>query len=77
MVFPFPDYKQILEILKLKLYGVKLEFHLDNQNLKNSLTYYKYNKEDTERTIQRAIKKMILNQNESLTIQDLEYSISH
>lgn len=76
MIFPFPDYKPILDILKLKLYGIKLEFYLDNQNLKNSLTYYKYNKEETERTIQRVIKKMIFYQNKSLIIKDLQYSIS-
>jgi len=30
-----------------------------------------------ERVVRKAINKMVLNQNESLTIQDLEYSISH
>lgn len=76
MQFPFPDYKQILDILKLKLHGVKLEFNFDNQQLKNSLTYYKYSKADIERIIQRAIKNMILCHNESLTIKDFGYSLS-
>ena len=73
--FPLPDYKQILKILKLKLRGVKLQFKLDDKKL--SELFDDYSGARIERVVRKAINKMILNKNESLTIQDLEYSIKH
>ncbi len=73
--FSEPDQKQILKILKLKLRGVKLQFELDDKKLSD--LFDDYSGARIERVVRKAINKMILNKNESLTIQDLEYYISH
>lgn len=74
MEFPLPDHDQILKILGLKLRGVRRQFELDDEKLSD--LFSDYSGADIERIVRRAIKKMILRQNEFLTIKDLEYSIS-
>lgn len=71
--FSKPSEKQILKILGLKLRGVRRQFELEDEKLLD--LFSDYSGADIEQIVRRAINKMILDNKESLTIQDLEHSI--
>mgnify|MGYP001799533636 CR=1 FL=1 len=71
--FPIPDKKQLLQILELKLRGIRRQFELDDRELLNSLIGL--SGADIERIIRRAIKRLILRNQEFLTIKDLKNSL--
>lgn len=71
--FPIPDDKQLLQILELKLRGIRRQFELDDRVLLESLIGL--SGADIERIIRRAVKRMILKNQEFLTIKDLKNSL--
>ena len=68
--FPLLSKNQLQSLLQLKLRGVRRDFDLDDPEL-NSM-FYDNSPEIIERIIRRAIKRMILKQNEFLTIRILK-----
>jgi SpoVK/Ycf46/Vps4 family AAA+-type ATPase len=71
--FPLPNEEQLIQILKLKLRGIRRQFELDDKELLNSFTAL--SGADIERVIRRAIKRMILRNQEFLTVKDLKKSL--
>ncbi|MGJ3494945.1 AAA family ATPase [Piscirickettsia salmonis] len=71
--FSLPNNKQLVQLLKLKLRGVRRQFEVDDKDL---ISIFK-NKSgaDVERIVRRAIKRMILRSQEFLTVKDLENAI--
>jgi len=71
--FPLPNEDQLVQILKLKLRGIRRQFELDDKELLTSLMGL--SGADVERVVRRAIKRMILKNQEFLTIKDLKKSL--
>ena len=70
MEFPLPDSEQIKQILTLKLRGVRRQFEVDSKSLLTTLG--KKSGADIERILRRAIKRMILREQEFLMIKDVK-----
>ncbi|PXX58258.1 ATPases of the AAA+ class [Pseudomonas sp. LAMO17WK12:I10] len=67
--FPLPDQKQLMELLKLKLRGIRRQFELDEPELLKE--FQGKSGADVERVIRRAVKRMILRNQEFLTVKEL------
>ncbi len=70
--FPIPTNQLIHKILSLKLRGVRRQFELDDPELINCLSGL--SGADIERVIRRAIKRIILHNQEFLTLSDIKKS---
>ncbi|MFZ6045676.1 AAA family ATPase [Pseudomonas sp. CR3202] len=71
--FPLPGREELIKILKLKLRGIRRQFEVDDQDL---LECFKgLSGADCERVVRRAIKQMILRNQEFLTIKDLRKAL--
>jgi SpoVK/Ycf46/Vps4 family AAA+-type ATPase len=71
--FPLPDEKQLQEILLLKLRGIRRQFEVDDKDV---LKEFKGKSgSDVERVIRRAAKRMILREQEFLTIKELKNAL--
>jgi len=70
MEFPLPDVEQAKKILTLKLRGVRRQFDIESKSLLSVFT--KKSGADIERILRRAIKRMILREQEFLTIKDIK-----
>ncbi|SDB39282.1 ATPase family associated with various cellular activities (AAA) [Pseudomonas putida] len=71
--FPLPDEKQLKEILLLKLRGIRRQFEIDDKEV---LKEFKGKSgADIERVIRRAAKRMILREQEFLTIKELKSAL--
>ncbi|MBT3045008.1 MAG: ATP-binding protein [Candidatus Thiodiazotropha sp. (ex Codakia orbicularis)] len=68
--FSMPDDKQIINILKLKLRGVRRHFDLYNPELLS--LFQKRSGADIERIVRRSVKRMILRNQEFMTIKDIK-----
>ena len=68
--FPLPNTEQIQQILSLKLRGVRRQFELDEKLLLD--LFSKRSGADIERIVRRAVKRMILRNQEFLTVKDLK-----
>lgn len=71
--FPMPGSQEIKRILKLKLRGVRRQFDIDDQELMEP--FQNMSGADCERVVRRAIKLMILRNQEFLTIKDIRKSV--
>jgi len=71
--FPLPNSSQLINILKLKLRGVRRQFELDDKEILNS--FIGLSGADVERVIRRAVKRMILRNQEFLTTKDIKKSL--
>lgn len=71
--FPLPTKKQITQLLALKLRGVRRQFEIDDAVLLDMLNGSSGS--DIERIARRAIKRMILRNQEFLTIKDLQCAL--
>lgn len=71
--FPVPDKQQLIQILKLKLRGIRRQFEPDDKELLNAFTGL--SGADIDRVVRRAIKHMILRSQEFLTIKDLNTAL--
>lgn len=67
--FPLPDQKQLMSLLKLKLRGTRRQFELDDKELLAEFTGK--SGADVERVVRRAVKRMILREQEFLTVKEL------
>lgn len=67
--FPRPEEKQIEELLLLKLRGVRRHFDADEPTL--TKLFKNSSGADIERTVRRAVKRMILRSQEFLSVKDL------
>lgn len=72
--FTLPSHIQVQQILSLKLRGVRRHFELNDKDLMSLFT--KLSGADIERVIRRTVKRMILRNQEFLTIKDLKQSIA-
>ena len=72
--FPLPNAEQIKQILSLKLRGVRRQFELDEKPLLD--LFSKRSGADIERVVRRAVKRMILRNQEFLTVKDLKQAAS-
>ncbi len=70
MEFPLPSSEQIKQILVLKLRGVRRQFEVDSKSLLTTLR--EKSGADIERILRRAIKRMILREQEFLMIKDIK-----
>ncbi len=68
--FPLPNEKQIISLLTLKLRGVRRQFELVDHELLQ--TFFGCSGSDIERIVRRAVKRMILRNQEFLTLKDLK-----
>lgn len=71
--FPLPDKSQLAQILKLKLRGTRRQFEVDDKELLSSVKGL--SGADVERVIRRATKRMILRNQEFITIKDIQNSL--
>jgi SpoVK/Ycf46/Vps4 family AAA+-type ATPase len=72
--FPVPDEKQLKEILHLKLRGIRRQFEIDDREV---LKEFKGKSgADVERVIRRAAKRMILREQEFLTVKELKSALA-
>ncbi|APO80049.1 MULTISPECIES: AAA family ATPase [Pseudomonas] len=71
--FPLPDRKQLTSLLQLKLRGIRRQFELDDGELLAELEGK--SGADVERVVRRAIKRMILRNQEFLTIKELRSAL--
>jgi SpoVK/Ycf46/Vps4 family AAA+-type ATPase len=71
--FPLPNSSQLINILKLKLRGVRRQFELDDKEILNS--FIGLSGADVERVVRRAVKRMILRNQEFLTTKDIKKSL--
>jgi SpoVK/Ycf46/Vps4 family AAA+-type ATPase len=71
--FPLPTEDQIIQILKLKLRGIRRQFELDDQELLS--IFLGLSGADIERVVRRSVKRMILRNQEFLNIKDLKKSL--
>jgi SpoVK/Ycf46/Vps4 family AAA+-type ATPase len=71
--FPLPNEEQLRQILKLKLRGIRRQFELDEKDVLNS--FLGLSGADIERVIRRSIKRMILVNQEFLTVKDIRKSL--
>lgn len=72
--FTVPDAHQIVQLLKLKLRGIRRQFELDDADVVSE--FAGMSGADVERTIRRAIKHMILRSQEFLTIKDIKNALA-
>ena len=71
--FPLPDEKQLKEILSLKLRGIRRQFEIDDKEILKE--FRGKSGADVERVIRRAVKRMILREQEFLTIKELKSAL--
>ncbi|MFA6302627.1 MAG: AAA family ATPase [Legionella sp.] len=71
--FPVPNKSLINKILSLKLRGVRRQFELDDSELINF--FIGLSGSDIERVVRRAIKRIILHNQEFLTLKDIKTSL--
>lgn len=71
--FPLPDAKQLVDILTLKLRGIRRQFEIDDKELIKE--FKGKSGADIERVIRRAAKRMILRGQEFLTIKELKSAL--
>jgi SpoVK/Ycf46/Vps4 family AAA+-type ATPase len=71
--FPLPSKDQLIQILQLKLRGIRRQFEIEEEELLDSLI--NLSGADVERIIRRSIKRMILRNQEFLTIKDIKKSL--
>ena len=71
---PLPNTIQILQLLKIKLRGVRREFELDDKKLLAKLVGK--SGADIERVVRRATKHMILRSQEFITFKDLDIALA-
>ena len=71
--FPLPDEKQLLDILTLKLRGIRRQFEIDDKEVIKE--FKGKSGADIERVIRRAAKRMILRGQEFLTIKELKSAL--
>ncbi len=74
IAFPLPEQAETAQILTLKLRGVRREFEIDDKKV---LSLFKtLSGADIERVIRRAVKRMILKNQEFLTIKDIKKALN-
>lgn len=71
--FPLPGPAQIVQLLGIKLRGVRRQFELDDKELTN--LFVNKSGADIERVIRRAVKRMLLRSQEFLTLKDLKAAL--
>lgn len=71
--FPLPGTAQLAAILKLKLRGIRRQFELDDADLMSDFTGK--SGADVERVVRRAVKRMILRNQEFLTARELRNAL--
>lgn len=71
---PVPGTEEVLQLLQLKLRGVRREFDLDEGELLTIFTGK--TGADIERVVRRAIKRMVLRRKEFVSVGDLESAMS-
>ncbi len=72
--FPLPNAKQLVDILALKLRGIRRQFEIDDKEVTQEFTGK--SGADIERVIRRAAKRMILRGQEFLTIKELKNALA-
>ncbi|QDS05867.1 MULTISPECIES: AAA family ATPase [Xanthomonas] len=72
--FPLPDKKQLVSLLQLKLRGIRRQFDLDDNELLNE--FQGKSGADVERVVRRAVKRMILRNQEFLTVKELRNALN-
>ncbi|MEV4780221.1 AAA family ATPase [Burkholderia sp. LMU1-1-1.1] len=72
--FLLPESAQIVQLLQLKLRGIRRQFELDDVDVVNA--FKGMSGADIERTIRRAVKHMILRSQEFLTVKDLKNALT-
>ena len=72
--FPLPDENQLKAILHLKLRGIRRQFEIDDEEVLKDLKGK--SGADVERVIRRAAKRMILREQEFLTIKELKSALA-
>ncbi|MGE8436138.1 MAG: AAA family ATPase [Pseudomonas palmensis] len=71
--FPLPDHKQLIALLQLKLRGIRRQFELDDAELLKE--FDGKSGADVERVVRRAVKRMILRNQEFLTVKELRNAL--
>ncbi|WP_163014250.1 AAA family ATPase, partial [Pseudomonas viridiflava] len=71
--FPLPDQKQLTSLLQLKLRGIRRQFELDDKGL--LAEFEGKSGADVERVVRRAVKRMILRNQEFLTVKELRSAL--
>lgn len=71
--FPLPDRKKLESLLKLKLRGIRRQFELDDVEM--LAEFDGKSGADVERVVRRAVKRMILRNQEFLTIKELRNAL--
>ena len=71
--FPPPSDEQVAQILTLKLRGVRREFEIDDKKVTD--LFKSLSGADIERIVRRAIKRMILKNQEFLTLKDIKKAL--
>jgi len=71
--FPLPDVEQLVDILTLKLRGIRRQFDIDDKEVIQE--FKGKSGADIERVIRRAAKRMILRGQEFLTIKELKNAL--
>ena len=71
--FPLPDKHQLLELMKLKLRGIRRQFEVEDDEVLS--LFIGKSGADLERIVRRAIKRMILRSQEFLTLKDLKNAL--
>ena len=71
--FSIPNKEQLIQILKLKLRGIRRQFELDDKELLER--FEGLSGADVERVVRRAIKRMILKNQEFLALKDLKAAL--
>lgn len=71
--FPLPNQKQLSALLQLKLRGIRRQFELDDPVLLKE--FDGKSGSDVERVVRRAVKRMILRNQEFLTLKDLRAAL--
>ncbi len=72
--FPFPQRKEIQQILTLKLRGVRRHFEIDDEEILK--IFDKKSGADIERIVRRAVKRMVLRSQEFLTLKDMKQALA-
>jgi len=71
--FPLPDRKQLTALLQLKLRGIRRQFDLDDVEMLSE--FDGKSGADVERVVRRAVKRMILRNQEFLTVKELRNAL--
>lgn len=71
--FPLPDRKQLTALLQLKLRGIRRQFELDDVEMLSE--FDGKSGADVERVVRRAVKRMILRNQEFLTVKELRNAL--